>query len=56
MVDRRWQPASYEEMVAGFRWEVPDRYNIAADCLDKHPDDVLAMVDGKPSPRVVSSD
>lgn len=44
MTLRRWFPKSYEEMVAEFRWEVPERYNIAADTVDKHPDDTLAMV------------
>jgi acetyl-CoA synthetase len=44
MVDRKWFPKPYEEMVAEFRWEVPERYNVAADCLDKHPDGSLAMV------------
>jgi acetyl-CoA synthetase len=35
---------SYEEAVARHRWEVPARYNIAADVCDKHPRDKLAMV------------
>src|SRR4051795_6271873 len=35
---------SYEEAVAGHSWNVPDRYNIAQDCCDKHPPDKLAMV------------
>ena len=35
---------SYEEACAGHRWEVPPRYNIAADVCDKHPRDKLAMV------------
>ena len=35
---------SYEEAVASHRWEVPARYNIAADVCDKHPPDKLAMV------------
>ena len=29
--------ASYEEACAQHRWEVPERYNIAADVCDKHP-------------------
>jgi acetyl-CoA synthetase len=41
---RLHQPASYEEMVAAFRWDVPERYNIATDTVDKHEDDRLAMV------------
>ncbi len=35
---------SYEQAVAQHRWEVPERYNIAADVCDKHPRDKLAMV------------
>jgi acetyl-CoA synthetase len=35
---------SYEEAVAAHEWRVPDRYNIAADCCDKHPPDKLAMI------------
>jgi acetyl-CoA synthetase len=33
---RRWHPAPYDQMRESFRWEVPARYNIAADVLDKH--------------------
>src|SRR6266849_96618 len=35
---------SYEEMCASHRWEVPARYNIAADVCDKHPRDKPAMI------------
>ena len=35
---------TYEEAVAAHRWNVPERYNIAADVCDKHPRDKLAMV------------
>src|ERR671915_241191 len=35
---------TYEEAVAAHEWRVPERYNIAADCCDKHPADKLAMV------------
>ena len=35
---------SYEEAVAAHEWQVPERYNIAADCCDKHPADKLAMI------------
>jgi hypothetical protein len=41
---RRWFPAPYEEMRRSFRWEVPGRYNIAADVLDKHEPSRLAML------------
>jgi acetyl-CoA synthetase len=35
---------TYEQACAEHRWEVPDRYNIAADVCDKHPRDKLAMI------------
>ena len=35
---------SYEEARAAHAWRVPERYNIAADVCDKHPDDKPAMV------------
>jgi acetyl-CoA synthetase len=35
---------SYEAMCAAHRWDVPPRYNIAADVCDRHPRDKLAMV------------
>lgn len=41
---KRYAPGPYDEMAASFRWEVPDRYNIAADTVDKHEDDRLAML------------
>ncbi|MGH2910423.1 MAG: acyl-CoA synthetase [Solirubrobacteraceae bacterium] len=34
----------YEEAVAGHRWEVPERYNIAADVCDRHPREKAAMI------------
>jgi acetyl-CoA synthetase len=36
--------SSYEEAVAEHRWEVPERYNIAADVCDRHPREKLAIV------------
>src|ERR671931_586479 len=36
--------SSYEEACASHRWNVPERYNIAADVCDKHPRDKLAMI------------
>ncbi len=36
--------ASYEAARDGHRWEVPDRYNIAADVCDRHARDKLAMI------------
>jgi acetyl-CoA synthetase len=41
---RKYSLGTYEEMCAAHRWEVPERYNIAADVCDKHPPDRLAMV------------
>ncbi|HXR29117.1 MAG TPA: AMP-binding protein [Solirubrobacteraceae bacterium] len=34
----------YEQLRREHRWEVPGRYNIAADVCDRHPADALAMV------------
>ena len=36
--------SSYEEAVEQHEWNVPERYNIAQDCCDKHPADKLAMI------------
>jgi acetyl-CoA synthetase len=36
--------SSYEEACATHRWDVPARYNIAADVCDKHPREKLAMI------------
>src|SRR5919197_928706 len=35
---------TYEEACAQHSWDVPERYNIAADVCDKHPREKLAMV------------
>ena len=35
---------TYEEVCAQHRWNVPERYNIAADVCDKHARDKLAMI------------
>jgi acetyl-CoA synthetase len=35
---------SYDQACADHRWEVPERYNIAADVCDRHPRDKLAMI------------
>ena len=46
MADRA-VPASrerYEQLCSEHRWEVPERYNIAADVCDRHPADALAMI------------
>jgi acetyl-CoA synthetase len=36
--------ARYERLREEYTWEVPDRYNIAADVCDRHSADALAMV------------
>lgn len=41
-------PTDYDQLVATHRWNVPERYNLAADVCDKHPDDKLAMVHEDP--------
>ena len=38
------QTTSYEEAVARHRWQVPARYNIAADVCDRHAREKLAMI------------
>ena len=44
MSSRKYSLGSYDEMRAGHRWEVPERYNIALDVCDKHDRDRLAMI------------
>ena len=34
----------YSDVCAAHSWSVPERYNIAADVCDKHPQEKLAMV------------
>jgi acetyl-CoA synthetase len=41
---RRYRPDDYDAMVAAFSWDVPERYNIAVDTVDKHEPDRLAML------------
>jgi len=43
---------TYEELRATWRWEVPERYNIAVDVCDKHPREKLAMVHEDPGGAV----
>src|SRR5690349_21710442 len=38
------QISSHEQARSEHRWQVPDRYNIAADVCDRHPRDKLAMI------------
>src|SRR5437588_6958182 len=35
---------TYEDLRASHSWDVPSRYNIAADVCDKHPRDKQAMI------------
>src|SRR3977135_3089304 len=41
---RKYELGDYNQMREQHRWEVPERYNIAADVCDKHDRDRLAMV------------
>ena len=41
---RTHHPGSYDEMVRSFEWEVPERYNIAEDTVDKHEPERVAML------------
>jgi acetyl-CoA synthetase len=41
---RRSIVSRYDEICAAHEWRVPQHYNIAADCCDKHPPDKLAMI------------
>ncbi|MDX6690743.1 MAG: acetyl-CoA synthetase, partial [Solirubrobacteraceae bacterium] len=43
---------TYEEACAQHSWNVPERYNIAADVCDKHPRDKLAMIHEDPEGAV----
>ena len=43
---------TYEEACAAHSWQVPGRYNIAADVCDKHPRDKLAMIHEDPDGAV----
>ena len=36
--------SSYEALVAGFRWDIPARYNLGHDLCDKHGDEGLALI------------
>ena len=42
----------YEQARARHRWEVPERYNIAADVCDARPPDALAMIHESPDGSV----
>ena len=38
---RPWSPPLRPE---GFHWEIPERFNIGAACMDAHPQDAPAIV------------
>jgi acetyl-CoA synthetase len=44
MSHRRYFPGTYDEMVDKFTWDVPERYNLAVDTVDKHEPERLAML------------
>jgi acetyl-CoA synthetase len=44
VVSKNADMSSYEEVCAEHAWNVPERYNIAADVCDKHPREKAAMV------------
>ncbi len=44
--------SSYEEAYSQHRWEVPARYNIAADVCDRHPREKPAMIHEDPAGNV----
>ena len=44
LIDESHRLIDVEELGRRHRWEVPARYNIAADVCDKHPRDKQAMV------------
>ena len=41
---RKYEVGKYEDMCSAHSWDVPERYNIAADVCDKHERDRPAMV------------
>ncbi len=40
------ETSSYDELYRNFRWEVPERFNIATACCDRHANgsDKLALI------------
>ncbi len=40
------ETSSYDELYRNFRWEVPERFNIATACCDRHANgsDNLALI------------
>lgn len=40
-----WQGQSYEELRAGFRWRIPELFNMGLACSDDQPSTSLALVD-----------
>ena len=48
--------ATYRSMVEGFRWQIPERFNIAMVCCDVHPqgDPALIMIDRRGGSRTAT--
>lgn len=44
MLDRS-SGTSYDGLCASFSWRIPDKFNIATVCADRHPADAIALVD-----------
>ena len=53
------ETADYEELCREFRWEIPERFNMATACCDRHADGSgrLALIyvdeDGSVAPHVL---
>jgi acetyl-CoA synthetase len=37
--------ATYDDLVRGFRWTLPQRFNMGAACSDRHPPNALALIE-----------
>ena len=43
--------ATYQEIYQGFRWRVPESFNIGTACTDAQPPDRLALIDASDGER-----
>ena len=43
-MDVRTLGATWDEVAAGFRWQIPARFNIAADTVDRQRSDAIALI------------
>lgn len=52
--------ANYDELVAGFKWDIPERFNLATEICDRHaianPDAVAVIEDRGSNPNAVGPD